>query len=75
MCLSGIYSEVRVGKLLSDMFPFKNGLKQGYALSQLLLDLAFGYAVGGGVQVNQVGYKLNGTHQLLVYADVGNISG
>jgi hypothetical protein len=27
------------------------------------------------VQVNQVGLKLNGTHQLLVYADVVNLLG
>ena len=31
MCLSGTYSKVRVGKLLSDMFPSKNGLIQGDA--------------------------------------------
>jgi len=29
MCLSGTYSKVRVGKLLSDMFPSKNGLEEG----------------------------------------------
>jgi hypothetical protein len=36
MCLSEPYSRVRVGKHLSDMFPVKNGLKQGDALSPLL---------------------------------------
>ena len=29
MCLSESYSRVRVGKNLSDMFPIRNGLKQG----------------------------------------------
>jgi len=29
MCLTEMYSRVRVGKSLSDMFPIRNGLKQG----------------------------------------------
>jgi hypothetical protein len=29
MCLNETYSRVRVGKHLSDVFPVKNGLKQG----------------------------------------------
>jgi hypothetical protein len=29
MCLNETYSRVWVGKLLSDMFPIRNGLKQG----------------------------------------------
>jgi len=36
MCLNGTYRRVRVGKHLSDMFPIKNGLKQGDALLPLL---------------------------------------
>ena len=36
MCLYKIYSTVRVGKHLSDMFAIKNGLKQGDALLPLL---------------------------------------
>ena len=36
MCLTETYSRVRVGKNLSDMFPIRNGLKQGDALSPLL---------------------------------------
>ena len=32
MCLTETYSRVRVGKNLSDMFPIRNGLKQGDAL-------------------------------------------
>ena len=33
MCLNETYSRVQVGKNLSDMFPIRNGLKQGDALS------------------------------------------
>jgi hypothetical protein len=38
MCLNGTYSRARVGKYLSDMFPIKNGLKQGDALLPLLFN-------------------------------------
>jgi len=40
MCLNKTYSRVRVGKHLSDMFPIKNGLKGGNALSPLLFNFA-----------------------------------
>ena len=40
MCLTETYSRVRVGKNLSDMFLFRNGLKQGAALSPLLFNFA-----------------------------------
>ena len=74
MCLNATYSRVRVGKLLSDMFPIRNGLKQRDILSPLLFNFALEYAIMR-VQLNQVGLKLNGTHLLLVYADYITILG
>ena len=66
--MSETYSRVRVGKNLSNMFPIRNGLKQGDALSPLLFNFALDCAIRR-VQVNQDGLKLNGTHHLLADAD------
>ena len=74
MCLTETCSAVRVGKHLSDMFHIKDGLKQGDALTPLLFNSESEYAIRS-VQVNQEGFKLNGTHLLLVYADYVNILG
>ena len=57
---------------MCDVFPIRNGLKQGDALSPLLYNSDLEYAIRM-VRVNQYGLKLNGTHQLLVYADNFNI--
>jgi hypothetical protein len=69
MCLTEKYSRVRIGKNLLD-----NSLKHEDALSPILFNLALECAIRR-VQVNQGGLKLNGTHQLLAYADDVNVLG
>jgi hypothetical protein len=72
MCLNEMCSRVAVGKHLCDVFPIRNGLKQGDALSPLLF--TFTYVING-VRANQNGLKINDTYQHLVYGDDVNILG
>jgi hypothetical protein len=74
LCLNETYSRVDIGKHLSDIFHIQNGLKQGDALSPLLFNFALEYVIMK-IKENQVGLKLNGTHQILAYVDDLNLLG
>ena len=74
MFLTEMCSRVWAGKNLCHMFPIRNSLKQGDALSPLLFNFVSEYAIRK-VQVNQDDFKLNGIPHLLVYADDVNILG
>jgi hypothetical protein len=45
MCLNETYSKIHIGKHLSDTFPIQNAIKQGDALSPLLLNFALDYTI------------------------------
>jgi hypothetical protein len=74
MRFTEIYSEICVGKHLSPTIPIQNCLKQGHALSAWLFNFPSEYAIRK-FRENQVGLKLNGTHQVLVYTGNENLFG
>jgi hypothetical protein len=71
MCVNETYSRVLVG---NDIFLTQNDLKQGDALSLLFFKFALEYVYAiRRVEVSLHGFKLNGIHQCMVYADGVNI--
>ena len=63
-----------IRKLFYSGFLIENGLKQGGALSPLLLHFALQYAINTVHETN-LGLDMNGTHEALAYADDVNLIG
>ena len=65
---------LRIENYLSSSFPIENVLKQGDALSPLLLKFSLEYTVGK-VQETNLGLDINGNHLVLSYAVDVNLIG
>ena len=59
---------------MSPSLPSENSLKQGDTLSPLLFNFALEYSIRKGQETN-LGLDMNGTHQVLSYADDVNLLG
>jgi hypothetical protein len=67
-------SFIRICRYFSDNLTIQYDLRRGDDLSQPLFNFVLEYAIKKA-QENQMGLKLNGTHQLLAYADEVNLLG
>ena len=59
---------------MSPSFPIENGLKLGDALSLLLFNFALEYTIRK-LQETRLGLDMNGSHQILAYANDVNLIG
>jgi hypothetical protein len=71
MCLNETYSRVRIVKTLSDKFTIENGLKQRNVYHHCFSTLLWNMPSEESKKTGKL--KLNGTHQLMAYADDINI--
>jgi hypothetical protein len=71
VCLNSVY-KVHVGKNLFDYMYIRNGLKQLEVLWPLLFNFGLEYYIRK-IHENHMKLKLNGTYQLLAYADDVNL--